>query len=204
PSEGCWGEAALIACYLLNGVNKINMTILYELWTSRRTNLNYLRVCDCRAVVRLLDPKMKALGDRGPSEGCWGEAALIACYLLNGVNKINMTILYELWTSRRTNLNYLRVCDCRAVVRLLDPKMKALGDRGIDCIFIRYVEHSKAFRIYDIEPNEFVSINSIIESMDAIFGKNILSPIPRLSHMIPNTNGTEDDIGVSKVPNKVP
>ncbi|GJR40662.1 hypothetical protein Tco_1216346 [Tanacetum coccineum] len=34
----------------------------------------------------------------------------------------------------------------RIVVRLPDPKLKTLGDRGKDCIFIGYVEHSKAFR----------------------------------------------------------
>ncbi|GJT36375.1 zinc finger, CCHC-type containing protein [Tanacetum coccineum] len=31
-----------------------------------------------------------------------------------------------------------------AVVRLPDPKLKTLGERGIECIFVRYVEHSKA------------------------------------------------------------
>nr|GEV06721.1 hypothetical protein [Tanacetum cinerariifolium] len=34
----------------------------------------------------------------------------------------------------------------KAVVRLSDPKLKTLGDRCIDCIFIGYVENSKAFR----------------------------------------------------------
>ncbi|GKA21724.1 zinc finger, CCHC-type containing protein [Tanacetum coccineum] len=56
-----------------------------------------------------------------------------------------------------------------AVVRLPDPKLKTLGERGIECIFVGYVEHSKAFRFYVIEPNDSVAINSIIESRDAIF-----------------------------------
>nr|GEU39468.1 zinc finger, CCHC-type [Tanacetum cinerariifolium] len=34
----------------------------------------------------------------------------------------------------------------RAVVRLVDPKLKTLGERGIECIFVGYAEHSKAFR----------------------------------------------------------
>ncbi|GJZ92871.1 hypothetical protein Tco_0664936 [Tanacetum coccineum] len=69
----------------------------------------------------------------------------------------------------------------RTVVKLPDPKLKTLGERGIECIFVRYVEHSKAFRFYVIEPNESVSINSIIESEDAIFDENKFSsvPIPR-------------------------
>nr|GEV42848.1 hypothetical protein [Tanacetum cinerariifolium] len=40
---------------------------------------------------------------------------------------------------------------------------------GIECIFVGYAEHSKAFRFYVIEPNGSVAINLIIESRDAIF-----------------------------------
>ncbi|GJW54316.1 zinc finger, CCHC-type containing protein [Tanacetum coccineum] len=62
--------------------------------------------------------------------------------------------------------------ESRAVVRLLGPKLKTLGERGIECIFVGYVEHSKALRFYVIEPNDSVVINSIIESRDAIFDEN--------------------------------
>ncbi|GKC17762.1 zinc finger, CCHC-type containing protein, partial [Tanacetum coccineum] len=64
-------------------------------------------------------------------------------------------------------------------IRLLDLKLKNLGKRGIKCIFDGYVEHSKAFRFYVIEPNESVSVNSIIESRDAIFDENRFSSVPR-------------------------
>ncbi|GJW94715.1 hypothetical protein Tco_0174387 [Tanacetum coccineum] len=88
-----------------------------------------------------------------------------------------MITLYELWTKRKANLNYLTVWGCRAVA-----------------------EHSKAFRFYVIVPNELVSINSIIESRDVIFDENRFSSVPRPSFRIPN--GTKD-IGGSMVPEKV-
>nr|GFA76151.1 zinc finger, CCHC-type [Tanacetum cinerariifolium] len=44
------------------------------------------------------------------------------------------------------NLTYLRIWGCRAVVRLTEPKMKNLDEKGIDCIFIGYAEHSKCYR----------------------------------------------------------
>ncbi|GJZ93659.1 zinc finger, CCHC-type containing protein [Tanacetum coccineum] len=75
-----------------------------------------------------------------------------------------------------------------------------LGERGIECIFVGYAEHSKAFRFYVIEPNSLVLINSIIESRDAIFDKNRFSSVPRPSLRIPN--GTKD-IGGSVVPKEV-
>nr|GEV96330.1 zinc finger, CCHC-type [Tanacetum cinerariifolium] len=41
----------------------------------------------------------------------------------------------------------------KVVVRLSDLKRKTLGEKGIDCIFVGYVEHSKAYRPKDIIPN---------------------------------------------------
>ncbi|GKA38512.1 ribonuclease H-like domain-containing protein [Tanacetum coccineum] len=83
------------------------------------------------------------------------------------------------------------------VVRIPDLKLKTLGERGIECIFVGYAEHSKAFKFYVIKPNDLVLINSIIESKDAIFDENRFSLVPRPSLKIPN--GTED-IGGSVVP----
>ncbi|GJZ76520.1 hypothetical protein Tco_0641192 [Tanacetum coccineum] len=88
----------------------------------------------------------------------------------------------------------------RAVVRLPDPKLKTLGERGIECIFVGYAEHSKAFRFYVIEPNDLVLINSIIESRDAIYDENRFASVPRPSLRIPD--GTED-IGGLVVPEEV-
>ncbi|GJY81458.1 zinc finger, CCHC-type containing protein [Tanacetum coccineum] len=131
-----------------------------------------------------------------------GEAMLTTCYLLNRVpNKRNRITPYELWTKRKPNLNYLRVWGCRAVVRLPDPKLKTLGERGIECIFVRYAEHSKAFRFYVIEPNDSVLINSIIESRDAIFDENRFSSVPRPSQRSLK-DGTEY-IGGSVIPEEV-
>ncbi|GJU73714.1 zinc finger, CCHC-type containing protein [Tanacetum coccineum] len=87
-----------------------------------------------------------------------------------------------------------------AVVRLHDLKLKTLGERGIECIFVGYNKHSKAFKFYVIEPNESVSINSIIESRDAIIDENKFSSVSRLSHrsLINKTK----EFGGSVVPEK--
>ncbi|GJU57414.1 hypothetical protein Tco_1235180 [Tanacetum coccineum] len=89
----------------------------------------------------------------------------------------------------------------RAVVRLPDPKLKTLDERGIECIFVRYVKHSKAFRFYVIEPNESVSINSIIESSDAILLIEIDCHIPGRKSDVPYKR--TEDIGGSVAPKEV-
>nr|GEW19904.1 zinc finger, CCHC-type [Tanacetum cinerariifolium] len=102
----------------------------------------------------------------GLSEGFWGEALLTACYLLNRVpNKRNKTNPYELWYKKRPSLTYLRIWACRTIVRLPDPKRKTLGEKGIDCIFVGYVEHSKAYSIEE-DPRTY---NEAMQSRDAAF-----------------------------------
>ncbi|GKB47308.1 zinc finger, CCHC-type containing protein [Tanacetum coccineum] len=151
-------------------------------------------------VLKEMDNSM--LSYSGLSQGLWGEALLTACYLLNRVpNKRNRVTPYELWTKKKPNLNYLRVWGCRAVVRLPDPKLKTLGERGIKCIFVGYAEHSKAFRFYVIEPNDSVAINSIIESRDAIFDGHRFSSVPRPSQR--SLKDRTEDSGGSVVSERV-
>nr|GFC85275.1 zinc finger, CCHC-type [Tanacetum cinerariifolium] len=72
--------------------------------------------------------------------------------------------------------------------------MKTLGEKGIDCIFIGYAEHSKCYRFYVIEPNDYVSVNSIIESRDAIFDEERFTSIPRPRGMIePSSSKIAED-----------
>nr|GEU76737.1 hypothetical protein [Tanacetum cinerariifolium] len=91
-----------------------------------------------------------------------------------------------------------------AVVRLPYPKRKTLCEKGIDCIFVGYAEHSKAYRFYIIKPNDSVSINSIIESRDVIFDENHFSSIPRPKDIIPNSDESQRNDHSDDVPNEIP
>ncbi|GJX53142.1 zinc finger, CCHC-type containing protein [Tanacetum coccineum] len=115
----------------------------------------------------------------------------------NGISERKNRVLKEMVNSM---LSYSGLSqgfwgEAMAVVRLPDPKLKTLGERGIECIFVGYAEHSKAFRFYVIEPNDFVAINSIIESRDAIFDEHKFSFVPRPSQRS-LVKGTEDSGGL--------
>ncbi|GJT86656.1 zinc finger, CCHC-type containing protein [Tanacetum coccineum] len=84
-----------------------------------------------------------------------------------------------------------------AVVRLSEPKRNFLGEKGIDCIFIGYVEHFKAYIFYVIETNEYISVNSVIESRDAMFDEKRFTSIPRPKSLMPSSS--EDHIGESPI-----
>nr|GEU89590.1 zinc finger, CCHC-type [Tanacetum cinerariifolium] len=74
----------------------------------------------------------------------------------------------------------------RAAVWLPDPKLKTLGERGIKCIFVGYVEHSKAFRSLvkgtEDSGGSVVSerVTAINDEMDSIMGNNtwVLTNLP--------------------------
>nr|GEZ36898.1 zinc finger, CCHC-type [Tanacetum cinerariifolium] len=57
---------------------------------------------------------------------------------------------------------------------------------------------------YIIEPNDSVSINSIIESRDAIFDENHFSSIPRPNGIIPNSDESQRGDHSDDVPNEIP
>nr|GEX85498.1 zinc finger, CCHC-type [Tanacetum cinerariifolium] len=102
------------------------------------------------------------------------------------------------WTDSGATTHFVKIVvglrhTNRAVVRLPDPKRKSLGEKGIDCIFVGYAEHSKTYRFYVIEPNDSVSINSIIESRDAIFDENCFSSIHRPNNIIPKSVESQMD-----------
>nr|GFC21295.1 hypothetical protein [Tanacetum cinerariifolium] len=90
------------------------------------------------------------------------------------------------------------------MVRLPDPKRKTFGEKGIDCIFFGYADHSKAYKFYVIEPNDSNSINSIIESRDAIFDENRFSSILRPKDIILNMQESQMDDHTNDVPNEIP
>ena len=72
-------------------------------------------------------------------------------------------------------------------------KRKKLGERGIEWIFIGYVIHSKTYRFCVIKKNDFMSIHSIIESIDAIFDENRFSSLSRQRNLQVCTNEDIDD-----------
>ncbi|GJU72847.1 zinc finger, CCHC-type containing protein [Tanacetum coccineum] len=88
------------------------------------------------------------------------------------------------------------------MVRLSNLKRITLGENGIDCIFVGYAKDSKTYRFYVIEPNEYVFINSIIQSRDAIFDENRFSSIPRPKDVIPNSVKSQKDDHSDDVPSE--
>ena len=90
----------------------------------------------------------------------WGHAIQTACYLLNNVpSKSVPKTPYELWTSRKPNLNHIRIWGCPAHV--LDKEAKKLESRSEVCLFVGYPKGTKGGLFYNPKENKvFVSTHA--------------------------------------------
>jgi hypothetical protein len=123
------------------------------------------------------------LCNSGLNKSFWGEALFTACYILNRIpQKKSKVTPYELWKKRKPNLNYFKVWGCRAIVRLPEPKIRKLGQKAIECIFLGYAQHNKGYRFLVVEPNNSVEVNTVIESRDAEFYENRFTSIPSINN----------------------
>nr|GEV57656.1 glucose and ribitol dehydrogenase-like [Tanacetum cinerariifolium] len=99
--------------------------------------------------------------------GYWGEALLIACYILNRVpRKRSIKTPYELWNRKTPKLDYLRIWGCRPIVRLPESKKRKLGDK--ECIFLDPQTYSEAMKSHD---SSFWK-EAVNDEMDSILGNN--------------------------------
>ena len=82
----------------------------------------------------------------------WAEAINTSCYILNRV-LVRSTLkktLYKLWKGKKPNISYFKIFGCKCFVhnnkKSLLGKFDAKSDEGI---FLRYSEHSKAYRVFN-------------------------------------------------------
>ena len=76
---------------------------------------------------------------------------------------------YELWTSKKPDLNNLRPWGSMGYVHNTSHRYGKLGPRGKKCIFIRYSEHFKGYMLIGEQPNGSVTE---LESHDVDFSES--------------------------------
>jgi hypothetical protein len=87
----------------------------------------------------------------------WMEALKTAVHILNRVpSKSVPKTPYEMWTGKKSTLNYLHVWDCSAEAKLFNPSIGKLDPKTISCHFIGYPDKLKGFHFYC--PNRYIKI----------------------------------------------
>jgi len=75
----------------------------------------------------------------------WGEGVKTSSYILNYLptSKLNKAP-HELWIGSKPDISHFCVFGCKAFVHVLDEICLKLEPKSIPCIFIGYLENSKA------------------------------------------------------------
>jgi hypothetical protein len=91
------------------------------------------------------------LKQRGMPTVFWGEAVVIAIYILNcsPTKALNGKMPYEAWHGRKPAVSHLRIFGCLTFDKELGHIGK-LDDRSTLGVFIGYVKGSKAYHILDL------------------------------------------------------
>ncbi|GJU99679.1 zinc finger, CCHC-type containing protein [Tanacetum coccineum] len=109
-------------------------------------------MCDLHATLSLGNKKSFMTFIDDASRFCYAyllhskDGALDKFKVFKTEVKLQQRSLINKFKSDRGGLSQEFWGEAMEVVRLPDPKLKNLGERGIECIFVGYVEHSKAFR----------------------------------------------------------
>lgn len=111
----------------------------------------------------------------------WGEAVMTANYLQNRLpTKATERTLYELWFTKKPNVNLLRIFGCTAFAHIPKEQRRKLDVKAKELRFVGYAENSKGYRLLH------VTTDRIIISRDVIFIEDV-----------------EDGFEITKVENEV-
>ncbi|GJU10806.1 retrovirus-related pol polyprotein from transposon TNT 1-94 [Tanacetum coccineum] len=81
----------------------------------------------------------------------------------------------EIMNREVKRLKQSRISIVKAFVRLPDLKLKTLGERGIECIFVEYGEYSKAFSEVNRVPTDPKTFDEAMKSQDVAFWKEAIN-----------------------------
>ncbi|XXG89956.1 hypothetical protein AAC387_Pa12g1836 [Persea americana] len=115
----------------------------------------------------ILDMTRIMLKEKGLPKEYWAEAAACIAYLLNRcpTKSVRNKTPQEAWSGHKPSLAHLKIFGCVAYAQVPEAKRKKLDDRGEKCIFIRYSEESKAYKLYN------PLTKKVVVSRDVVFSE---------------------------------
>jgi hypothetical protein len=81
--------------------------------------------------------------------GLWMEAVKTDAHIINRMpSKSVHKTPYELWTGRKSSINYLCIWGCPVEAKVFNPQLGKLDPKTIRCDFIGYPDKFKGYRFY--------------------------------------------------------
>jgi hypothetical protein len=107
--------------------------------------------------------------------GLWIKALKTIAHIINRVSSKSVPKTpYELWTGRKSSINYLHIWGCPAEAKIFNSQLVKLDLKTISCHFIGYPDKSKGYRFYCPE-----RITKYVDTRHTVFLECDMSSSPR-------------------------
>ncbi len=96
---------------------------------------------------------------------CWTKAVNTMVYIENGcpVKALDSKTPQKAWTGKKPDIFHLKVFNYKTYAHIPDEKRSKLESKSIPCVFLKYCEGTKAYRLMCVETKR------IIKSQDVVF-----------------------------------
>ncbi|KAK9873393.1 hypothetical protein WA026_022456 [Henosepilachna vigintioctopunctata] len=103
------------------------------------------------------------LFDAGLDKSFWAEAVNTAVFLINRsvTSCLDNKTPYEVWHSRKPNVEKLRIFGSKAMVHIPKEKRRKWDKKATSMIFVGYSENIKGFRLYDPTTRKIVTSRDV-------------------------------------------
>ncbi|CAL5379550.1 unnamed protein product [Camellia sinensis] len=121
----------------------------------------------------------------------WGEAVLVACYLINRSPSVplNFQIPDEVWSGREISYSHLRMFGCKAFAHVSKEHRQKLDDKATPCIFIGYGDEEFGYRLWDPKHKKVIRSRDVVFQEGQTFedfGQPAKPKVDDVSEIIPN------------------
>lgn len=115
--------------------------------------------------------------DTKMSKHFWAEAVCAAADIINALPNASNNVPNDMWNKTPTDLSRFKVFGCRAMVWQPEQKRKKLDAKSYQCIFLRYADDAKAYRLYDTVAKKIVVSRDVVfmETERLVIDSNILN-----------------------------
>eukprot|EP00253_Pinus_taeda_P004576 PITA_04576 len=112
----------------------------------------------------LMERARSMLSGAGLGQEFWAEAVDTACYLVNRSpsSALEDKTPQEVWTGKKPSLSHLRVFGCDAYVHVPKEKRTKLDSKSEKCIFIRYKDGLKGYKLWNPVTRKFVYSRDVL------------------------------------------
>ena len=131
----------------------------------------------------------------------WDEAMYAVAYIQNRVphSSVKLNTPFEAYFGHKQDVSNLRVFGSTAWARILLDKRRDLQPQSIECLFIRYLDESKGFKLLYIKTKYIiikisVKFDELLQEVELVKEKTVEFPYYSTKYLDDEIGGDDPDL----------